>query len=149
MHAEALTIAEAAALLGVTRARIHQLLAAGDLTGPDFAGSRAPKGAGRVWPDSAEARQRVGRHRSSRSPEREARETGLRDDVYRLKIALDVARDSLRAERTQTARVTDLLARTVAALSEQQQLAIRADELAEGYSTILTDLLGPTGLPSS
>src|SRR4051794_17722940 len=50
---EALTLKEAAEQLGVRPQRISQMLADGDLTGPDVPdGGRAPKNMGRVWAQS-------------------------------------------------------------------------------------------------
>jgi len=44
-----LTIAAAAARLGVTRQRVSQMLTSGELEGPSTGPGRAPKEAGRVW----------------------------------------------------------------------------------------------------
>jgi len=60
-----------------------------------------------------------------------------------MKVALDVARSALRAERQQTRKVTEALARVVALLEEQQGLADRADEIAEGYADAITQLIAP------
>src|SRR5690349_3308357 len=54
----ALTIAEAAAALGVKPQRIHQLLRDGRLTGPAVPPGRAPALVGRVWRDSLAAEQK-------------------------------------------------------------------------------------------
>ena len=61
-----------------------------------------------------------------------------------LKVALDVAREALRAERAQTAKVTKALAQAVALLESTQDQADRLDALAEGYSEALTQVLAPT-----
>ncbi|TPG17163.1 hypothetical protein EAH86_10395 [Pedococcus bigeumensis] len=59
-------------------------------------------------------------------------------------MALDASRDALRAQRKQTAIVTDLLAQAVAALQSQERLTAQADDLTEGYSEALTQLLSPS-----
>lgn len=51
----AVTIAEAADTLVVSKPRIHQLLREGVLTGPYCGVGRAPAGAKRVWADSLRA----------------------------------------------------------------------------------------------
>jgi hypothetical protein len=61
----------------------------------------------------------------------------------RMKIGLDAARDALRLEREQSSRIARVLAETVALLNEQQRLASKSDEIADGYSEALTQLLAP------
>jgi len=74
-------------------------------------------------------------------------EAVLKDDAYRLKIALDVARDHVGRQRQQNERLTALLAQAVAALQEEQALAREADRITEEYATIATNHLAPDGPP--
>jgi excisionase family DNA binding protein len=161
---EAITIAEAAAALGVQKPRVHQMLQAGTLTGPATGPGRAPRNAPRVWRaalDEELARRRDEQAQpqpahakvSKRPARKEAVQDGdaraVRDAAQQMKIALDQARDALRAERAQTRQVTQVLAQTVAMLQEQQRLAEQADTVADGYAAAVTQLLtppDPTGL---
>jgi hypothetical protein len=104
-----------------------------------------------VWIASLEAEEarRSGKHegmqtRSSPKPGYRKPVDAPREAAYRLKVALDAARDSLNAERAQTARVTRLLGEAVQVLEEQQRLAKRQEILTDGYSDALTSLLGPS-----
>lgn len=148
-----MTLTEAAERLGVKRQRVHQLLDDGVLTGPQLeGGGRAPANAPRVWVSSLELeesrrRQRRGRKAPGTSAARTEPSGNEADAAYVLKVSLDLARDALRAERIQTARITRLLKEAVTSLEEQQRLAERADRLTEGYSDALTSLLAP-GDPS-
>lgn len=163
----AVSIHEAASLLGVSKPRVHQLLNAGALSGPTVTG-RAPAGVPRVWRTSLNEelqRRRVGPGASRRrerldQPDRQVGSEApsvapvdpaveaTREAAFRLKIALDAARDALNAERAQTRQVTKVLAETVAMLAEQQRLTDRADELTNGYADALTQLLGPEDVGS-
>lgn len=156
---DAVTIAEAAAALGVRPQRIHQLLREGRLSGPPVPAGRAPGGIGRVWRESLtaeQARREVveqqpavgGRHtpdsRTRRESARGGREPGSAQSawvaVQELKVALDVAREALRRERAQSARLAQTLADLLRAERDQGR---RLDEIAQGYSDALTQLLGP------
>ncbi|WP_140740123.1 hypothetical protein [Pedococcus bigeumensis] len=137
---EALTIAEAAQGLDLSTARIHQLLSEGRLRGPAVEGHRARAGAPRVWVSSLRAEI----ERRSGGPVRAARSHHDAHAAHALKVALDASRDALRAQRKQTAIVTDLLAQAVAALQSQERLTAQADDLTEGYSEALTQLLSPS-----
>jgi hypothetical protein len=139
---KALTISEAAERLGVTGARIHQMLASGDLLGPPVEGARGRPGAPRVWASSIEDEV----NRRERGDKRGSRPSQNDGAVQALKIALDASRDALRAQRRHTAQITDLLAQAVAALQAQERLTAQADELADGYSGALTQLLSPDDL---
>lgn len=166
---EAVTIAEAAAVLGVSRPRIHQLLNAGVLTGRKIETTRAPAGALRVSRASlvaeVERRRRVKEGAKVRTDPGDARGSSKGDAAdrgsktrrdrrgdsataaaLRMKIALDQARDALKHERAQTAKVTRVLAETVAMLQEQQRLTQQADDLAARYADAVTQLLTPTDL---
>lgn len=150
---DALTIGQAAHALGITPQRVSQLLAAGALEGPEPPpGQRAPRDAPRVWLESLEAeQQRRSAIPAQSKPQRRTYDDpdALRDDVFRLKAALDAARDQLARQREQTRRVTRLLADTVAALQEQQELAQEADRITEAYSTLATTHLAPDTPPPS
>lgn len=60
-----------------------------------------------------------------------------------LKVALDLAREALKAERTQSAQITKALAHAVALLEASQEQSSRFDAITEGYSDALSDLLAP------
>jgi hypothetical protein len=64
--------------------------------------------------------------------------------AQQMKVSLDLSREALRAERTQTRKITRALADTVALLEEQQRLADQADAVADGYANALTQLLSPS-----
>jgi len=137
---EALTIGQAATLLGVTQQRVHQLLSRGVLVGPRIpGGQRAQRGAPRVWRSSAEDYLRRRRPRASNVPA----SSELRDDVLRLKIALDAARDVIAQERKQSRRLARLLADAVESLQEEQRLADAAEIITEQYASIVTTHLMP------
>lgn len=173
----AVTIAEAATILRVSKPRIHQLLQDRTLTGPAAEPGRAPRNALRVWQSSldAEANRRKAASttpdasmraapsvRSRKTPPPAATASNLanrranaatpdgadadaaRAAAQQMKVALDLARDALRAERTQTRKVTRALADAVALLEDQQRLADQADAVADGYAHALTQLLSPT-----
>lgn len=146
---EALTIKDAATCLHVSRQRVSQMLAAGDLDGPvQRPGVRASRDVPRVYVASVEA---WGAHRANPSARRARLATAegetLRDDAHRLKLALDVARDQIARQRTQNERLATLLADTVAALQEEQALAREADRITEEYATIATNHLAPDAAP--
>lgn len=143
----AVTIQDAAARLGVTRQRINQMLTAGDLDGPHQpAGARAPRNAPRVFIASLESWEadHAGRRRSglSRSRSFDA-EAVLRDDAYRMKLALDTARDQLTKQRLQNEKLAGLLADAVAALQAEQAMAREAERITEEYAAIATNHLAP------
>lgn len=140
-----MTIKDAAARLDVTPQRISQMLTVGDLQGPpQRVGTRATPGALRVYTESLEgARKRKAEGRSARRLRSSGRDETFRDDAYRMKLALDVARDQLAQRRRQNERLTALLAETVAALREEQMLATQAETITEAYSSIATTHLAP------
>lgn len=145
----ALTCREAALLLGVSRSRVSQLLAEGLLTGPKQpANRRASPNAPRVWRESVDQRLRHRTHGAaevSHDPDiRDAR--ALRDDVIRLKSALDVSLDQIAAQRTQTSRVTHLLAQAVEALEAEQKSSQALDDVARALSSVVTTHVFPDTL---
>lgn len=143
---EAVTIQDAATCLGVTPQRINQMLAAGDLTGPSQpSGKRAPRNALRVFSASLESWQasHTGRRHRPRHPEPSELEAALRDDAYRMKLALDIARDQLTQQRLQNERLTGLLADAVAALQSEQAMARETERISEEYAAIVTNHLAP------
>ena len=140
-----LTIAQAASRLGVSAARVSQLLSSCALEGPaQPPGKRAPKNAPRVWEESLERHLLVRRDGRKRGADPQPAEVAtLRDDAIRLKIALDVTHEQLVEQRQQTARVTQMLADAVETLQREQDLARRSDEVYESMSTTLTSHLLP------
>lgn len=142
----AVTIQDAATRLGVTRQRINQMLTAGDLDGPPQpAGARAPRNALRVFIASLESWEAD--HAGRRSGPRRLRssdvEAVLRDDAYRMKLALDTARDQLTKQRLQNEKLAGLLADAVAALQAEQAMARETERITEEYAAIATNHLAP------
>lgn len=145
---EAMTIKDAAERLGVTPQRVSQMLASGLLHGPSTAhGRRAAPNALRVFTASldqalaaraADARDHLHRDSSRRVSD---------DDVMRLKVALDVARDQIARQRRQNERLTRLLADAVEAIRDEQALAQEMDKITEAYSTIATTHLASDSPP--
>lgn len=145
---EAVTIRDAAQRLDVTPQRVSQMLATGQLHGPPTArGKRAAPNAPRVFIASVaevlkeRAAQANARHRDD-SPRRASQ-----DDLMRLKVALDVARDQIARQRRQNERLTRLLADAVEAIRDEQVLAEEMDKITEAYSTIATTHLAPDSPP--
>ncbi|WP_141214028.1 hypothetical protein [Mycobacterium marinum] len=140
-----MTIQDAAARIGVTRQRISQMLATGDLDGPrQPTGPRAPRNAPRVFVTSLESWEadHAGR-RGGLRPRSSDLEALYRDDAYRMKLALDAARDQLTKQRLQNEKLAGLLADAVAALQAEQAMAREADRITEEYAAIATNHLGP------
>jgi hypothetical protein len=65
-----------------------------------------------------------------------------------LKVALDLAREALKVERAQSAKITKTLAQAVALLEATQDQASRLDAITDGYSEALTQLLAPADTDS-
>ena len=161
---KAVTLSEAASVLGVSPQRVNQLLNLGDLTGPDVGPGRARKHAPRVWESSlrqeltkrqAGRRRRAGRaladpsgevskpsgsDKEARPP---AREGGALEAALRMKLRLDAAREALRVERQANKRLVGIIAATAAELQVAQAQADRLDDVAAGYSEALTQFLIP------
>ncbi|MGH3724609.1 MAG: hypothetical protein ACRDUS_10865 [Mycobacterium sp.] len=141
-----MTIQGAATRLGVTRQRISQMLAAGDLDGPlQPAEARAPRNALRVFIASLESWEasHAGRRNGPRHPRSPELGAALRDDAYRMKLALDIARDQLTQQRLQNEKLTRLLADTIAALQAEQAMSREAERITEEYAAIATNHLAP------
>lgn len=149
---EAVTIADAAASLGVTTQRIHQLLNEGALAGPPQPEDqkRAPSGVPRVWVNSllAQKERRTQREQPAASKRRRRKPSVQVESasILELKVSLDLVREDLARERQQSRNLTQLLAQAVAALDEQQRLSERGDRIADGYSRALGELLAPTDI---
>jgi hypothetical protein len=152
----ALTLAEAASRLGVKPQRISQMLRSGDLSGPIIEPGRAPKGVGRVWESSLqrEIDKRLAGIRRSRRPMTldgdvqtgsPARKAAALEAVLQMKVRLDDAREALRDERQANKRLTNMLAAVVAELKAAHARSERLDNIAEGYSEALAQLIIPDG----
>lgn len=150
----ALTLAEAAGRLGVKPQRISQMLRSGELSGPTIGPGRAPKGVGRVWEDSLEheIHRRLTGIRRSPPPRAldgqvqirsSTREAAALEAVLQMKVKLDDAREALRHERRASKRLTNMLAAVVAELEAARAQSDRIDNIAEGYSEALAQLIIP------
>lgn len=178
-----LTIEEAAAALNLTKARVHQLLAAGALDGvPLPAGRRrhAP-GAHRVRAESVQrlmvsntaARRRpslldlnwpgveptsnpsVRTELANREPsqsdegswtreEAQAAVGAARAAAQEMKVRLDTMRAQLRAERSRSAQLLQITGDLLELVRSSASSADSLDDVAEGYSQALTQLLSPS-----
>ena len=158
-----LTVTEAADQLGVTKSRIHQLLSCGHLRGPGLPSGRLRHvpGAGRVSAASvseliaARRAQRAGSPGRSSAGARPARQREWANldavaqaAVQEMKVRLDAARGALRVERPRTRRLLEVAEELVALLRSAADAADDIDDLADGYSAALTQVLTP-GDPSS
>jgi hypothetical protein len=152
----ALTLAEAAERLGVTPQRISQLLCSGVLSGPTVGPGRAPKGAGRVWESSLQQeidKRQAGSRRIRRRTTSDdgvqtgplTREPAALEAVLQMKIRLDDAREALREERRANKRLISMLAAAVAEMEVARAQSDRLDDIAEGYSEALAQLIIPDG----
>lgn len=150
------TVAQTAQRLGLSEARIHQLLRAGELNGPPLPAGRLRHvpGAGRVTETSIDAllRKRAtpqgeGRSRAtqqpSTAPTRLPSDSAFRAAAQELKVQLDSARDALRAERERSRRLLVVTSELVDLLRDTAEAADGVDRLADGYSAALTQLLSP------
>lgn len=147
MDDEAVTIRQAAERLSVTPQRVSQMLRDHTLDGPPQPGGRAPRNVPRVYLRSLSDLETRRAGRSVVSQPR-VRESLLRDDAHRLKLALDIARDQLSRQRQQNERLTTLLAETVAALQDEQALARQADRITEECAALATNHLAPDSPPA-
>lgn len=144
-----MTIKDAAKRLGVTPQRVSQMLAAGLLHGPPTAkGRRAAPNSPRVFKASLDQALADRAADASDQLHGEPSRYVLDDDVLRLKVALDVARDQIARLRRRNERLTRLLADAVEAIRDEQALAGEMDKITEAYSTIATTHLTPDNLPS-
>lgn len=161
---ELLTLAEAADTLKVTPQWISQLLAAGELDGPSLPPGRLrfPPNSGRVYRSSLDTLLRdrakqtsalratesgVGRESSSSGPSAPSPDADrARAAAQELKVKLDVMRDQLRAERKRSRQLMGIAAQLLEMLQVQGDGADALDDVSDGYSSALTQLLGPHAL---
>src|SRR5215469_5848571 len=127
---KAVTLSEAASILGVSTQRVNQLLNLGDLTGPDVGHGRARKHALRVWASSLReelTKRQTGRRRragrtpadlsgdvskpsaSDKAPRPSAREGAALEAALQMKLRLDAAREALRVERQANKRLVGII----------------------------------------
>jgi hypothetical protein len=164
-----LTIRQVAAALNLSGARVHQLVAEGLLDCAPLPSGRmrhAP-GSPRVTSASVE-RLRLERGTAARvAAEARARRRGgqaaptadlpagageldvaaARAAALELKIRLDSAREQVRNERERADRLLDVAAQLVELLRDSTRSADGLDQVAEGYSSALTQLLAPGTAP--
>lgn len=170
--ADLLTIRQVAAALNLSEARVHQLIAEGQLDCaplPDGRKRHAP-GSARVSAGSVE-RLRLERRESAfaaataceqtRARRGSGDRTGDADAVdpgdldvaaalsaaLELKVRLDAARELARKERERADKVLDVAAQLVELLRDSSRLADDLDDVAEGLSSALTQLLAPGTAP--
>ena len=74
-----------------------------------------------------------------------AREAAALEAVLQMKVRLDDAREALRDERQANKRLTNMLAAVVAELKAAHARSDRLDNIAEGYSEALAQLIIPDG----
>lgn len=65
--------------------------------------------------------------------------------VLQMKVKLDHAREGLRDERRTNRRLTNMLAAAVAEIEAARAQSDRLDDIAEGYSEALAQLIIPDG----
>jgi hypothetical protein len=73
------------------------------------------------------------------------RESAALEAALQMKIRLDDAREALREERQANKRLTSLLAAVVAEMEIARAQSDRLDQIAEGYSEALAQLIIPDG----
>lgn len=158
-----LTLAEAADALNVSTQRIHQLLLAGELEGPERPRGRLrfPPNSGRVTRDSvdrllhsraaaADARTKTSRGGVAGPSDTDtpgsaglAADDQVRAAAQELKVKLDVLRDQIRAERARNRKLIDVASDLLAMLKTASDDADTLDDVTDGYSHALTQLLSP------
>jgi hypothetical protein len=166
---ELLTIRQVAAALNLSDARVHQLVAEGllDCVSLPSGRKRHAPGSRRVTSASVE-RLRLEREAAARvAVEPRARRRGAPDAptavlpagggelevaaaraaALELKVRLDSAREQVRNERERADRLLDVAAQLVELLRHSSRSANGLDELAEAYSSALTQLLAPGTAP--
>jgi hypothetical protein len=169
MAADLLTIKQVAAVLNLSDARVHQLVAEGllDCVPLPSGRRRHTPGSPRITPASVE-RLRLERETvaqvavEARARRRAAPDAPTADllagvgelDVaaaraaaLELKVRLDSAREQVRNERERADRLLDVAAQLVELLRDSSRSADGLDEVAEGYSSALTQLLAPGTAP--
>jgi hypothetical protein len=156
---EILTIREVEAALHMSGPRIHQLLASGELDGPGLPPGRKrhSPGAPRVTRmsvnqylrDRAEEKDtsppRPLRMTTSASQEtgRSAGESSAKAVAQEMKVRLDAMRDELVAERARNKDLLEVVDKLVGLLRSSQTSADRLNDVTDGYSEALTQLLTP------
>lgn len=167
-----LTIRHVAAALNLSEARVHQLIAEGQLDCaplPDGRKRHAP-GSARVAAASVE-RLRLERQESAlaaataREQARTRRRSGdrtatvhpaaaadldvaaARAAALELKVRLDAVREQVRKERDRADKVLAVAAQLVDLLRDASSSADDLDDVAEGFSSALTQLLAPGTAP--
>ena len=154
-----LTIREAEAALNLSGPRIHQLLASGDLEGPPLKAGRkrhspgAPRvtatsiarylDARRVEDGGEPARPRTVAGSSARESAIAKGSSDARAAAQELKVRFDAMRDALRAERARNKDLLDVVEKLVGMLRSGEITADHMDDVTEGYSRALTQLLAP------
>jgi len=73
------------------------------------------------------------------------REAAALEAVLQMKVKLDHAREALRDERRTNKRLTNMLATAVAEIEAARAQSDRLDDIAEGYSEALAQLIIPDG----
>lgn len=153
-HAATVTIQVAADTLGVSPNRVYQLLRDGRLEGPAVPTGRlraAPRTRRVSWRSlEAELARRAERGAPTNAGGRARREAfsslGMSPHaaaVLEMKARLDAARDALRSERLRSAKLAKTLEEVTLMLAESIGRENVADDLAEGYSAAIRQLLGP------
>lgn len=145
---ELLTLAQAAELLSRQPQRVNQMLAAGELEGPDFAGKRAPKGAGRVWRSSItqvlERRLAASSGRTGAPADIAqlvARERAARAVAHTMKVAADAALEELAEARQRVLALEAEGARLRERISSLEADLAVFKTARDAYSNALTNLL--------
>lgn len=162
---EILSIREAEAALNLSGPRIHQLLVTGELLGPalERGRKRHSPGAPRVtmasivrYIEDLESKSPASEGgRPSRTSNPPGARTATPDEgststgaaAQELKVKLDAMREELRAERTRSRDLLDVIDKLVAVLRDTQVSADHLDDVTDGYSQALTQLLTPDSLP--
>ena len=171
---EVVTIAEAAAALNLSKPRVHQLMSDGILDGPGLPAGRKrhSPGAPRVTSESIERylAVRVGeeQEKAAAKPRRHrpvllgepvaagvtahqapGATAAARAAAQELKVRMDTLRDELRRERARNQQLLEVTAKLLELLRDTNDSGNRLDDVAEGYSLALTQLLSPDVVPSA
>lgn len=164
------SLADSAALLGVTAQRVSQMLSSGKLSGPQYRQKRVPKHAVRVWKWSLD--EELARRQTSPPPRRaphhpdavadnaafgqwwQRQEARVNAAAHELKVAADLARHQAREDRRTARQLMSKLARVTIQQAEliellKEDLAAdseRNERILDAYSDALTQLLAPDSL---
>jgi hypothetical protein len=168
--APAVSLSDAAKALGVTPQRVNQMLASGELHGPDIGSGRAAKNIGRVYEwsihqelalrsaaptpatppsrgrQSLEARvlaveQRLGTLSADETRALLNRERAARNAAQQFKVFADIAHDELMSERERTLEMSAENARLQAVLAQTQRMLASAERRGTMFGDSLTELL--------